>query len=156
VKPYPLVLLVLLAGCTSVQSKIEINAPAKAVRAVFFNFDDYPKWNPFIIKVDGAVADGSKVTVTVRPVGKSEITGATTVTAMTDDHLAWTGSLAIPGVFSGKHDFIIEEVGPNKTVFHNNERMSGVIIPFFDFKPTEAGFVAMNEALKKRAEESPR
>jgi hypothetical protein len=32
--------------------------------------------------------------------------------------------------------------------------MSGIIIPFFDFKPEAAGFVLMNQALKQRAEKS--
>jgi hypothetical protein len=153
--PY-LACLALLTGCTSVQTRIEINAPAKEVRSVLFNFADYPKWNPFIIKVDGEVAEGSQVYVTVKPVGKDEISGKTVVTLMTDSQLSWRGSLAIPGLFSGKHDFIIEEAGPDTTVFYNNERMSGLVIPFYDFKPTEAGFEAMNQALKARAEGNPK
>lgn len=155
-KPLCVALLALLAGCTSVQTRVEINAPAKDVRAILFGFADYPKWNPFIIKVDGTVAEGSQVYVTVKPVGKDEISGKTLVTLMTDDHLSWRGSLAIPGLFSGKHDFIIEEAGPGKTVFYNNEKMSGLVIPFYDFKPTEAGFEAMNQALKARAEGNPK
>jgi hypothetical protein len=145
-------LLGLLAGCTSVQTKVEINAPAKDVQAILYGFADYPKWNPFIIKVDGTVGQGSQVTVTVKPVGKSVISGKTVVTLMTDNHLSWRGSLAIPGLFSGNHDFVIEDAGQGKSVFYNNERMSGLIIPFYDFKPTEAGFEEMNLALKKRAE----
>jgi hypothetical protein len=155
-KPLCVALLVLLAGCTSVQTRVEINAPAKDVRAILFGFADYPKWNPFIIKVEGTVAEGSQVYVTVKPVGKDEISGKTVVTLMTDNHLSWRGSLAIPGLFSGKHDFIIEESGPGRTVFYNNEKMSGLVIPFYDFKPTEAGFEAMNQALKARAEENPK
>jgi hypothetical protein len=147
-----LALVALLAGCTSVQTRVEINAPAKDVRAILYGFADYPNWNPFIIKVDGTVAEGSHVYVTVRPVGKPQISGNTVVTLMTENQLSWRGSLAFPGLFSGKHDFIIEEVGPGGTVFHNNEKMSGMVIPFYDFKPTEAGFEKMNQALKKRAE----
>jgi hypothetical protein len=143
-----------LAGCTSVQTKIEINAPAKDVRAALLKFEDYPKWNPFIVKVDGAAAEGAKVMVTVKPVGKDPISGETTITDLSDTRLAWTGSLAIPGLFSGRHEFIVEGQGPNKTMFYQNERMSGLIIPFFDFKPEAAGFVQMNEALKKLAEEN--
>ena len=142
----------LLAGCTSVQTQIEIEAPAKDVRAVLLNFGDYPRWNPFIVSVDGAVAQGSKVRVTVKPVGKDALSGDTVVTALTDTRLAWRGSLAIPGLFRGDHEFIIEAQGPNKTIFHQNEKMSGIIIPFFDFKPEAAGFVLMNEALKKQSE----
>jgi hypothetical protein len=151
-KPLCLALLALLSGCTAIQTRIEIHAPAKDVRAVLFGFSDYPKWNPFIVRVDGTVAEGSRITVTVKPVGRPEITGDTTVLSMTDNHLSWRGSLAVPGLFSGKHDFIIEEEGPGRTVLYNNERMSGIIIPFYDFKPTEAGFEAMNRALKDRAE----
>jgi len=146
--------MILLAGCTSVQTKIEIAAPAKDVRAVLFNFGDYPKWNPFIVKVDGTVAEGSTVRVTVKPVGKATLSGNTVVTSFTDTRLAWTGSLAIPGLFRGNHEFIIEDQGPNKTIFYQNEKMSGIIIPFADFKPEAEGFVLMNEALKRQAEKS--
>jgi hypothetical protein len=144
--------VILLAGCTSVQTKIERNAPAKDVRSVLLKFEDYPRWNPFIVKVDGAPTEGSKVQVTVKPVGKDPISGETTITALTDTRLAWTGSLAIPGLFSGKHEFIIEDDGPNKTTFYQNEKMSGLIIPFFNFEPEAQGFVLMNEALKRQAE----
>jgi hypothetical protein len=148
--------LLLLSGCTAVQTRVVINAPAANVRAVFFRFGDYPAWNPFIVKVAGPVREGSDVVVTVRPVGKAEITGSTHVTAVADDHVAWTGSLAIPGLFRGHHDFRIEADGPDRTIFTNNERMAGLVIPFFDFKPTAAGFEAMNQALKRQAEALPK
>jgi hypothetical protein len=135
-----------------VQTSIVIDAPAQNVRDVLFKFDDYPNWNPFIVKVDGKVAEGSKVQVTVQPVGKAPISGETTITSLTENRLAWTGSLAVPGLFSGNHEFVIAEIGPNKTMFSQSEKMSGLIIPFFDFKPEAAGFVKMNEALKKLAE----
>jgi hypothetical protein len=145
-------LVALLSGCTSVQTSVEINAPAKDVRAVLYGFADYPRWNPFIVKVDGVVSEGSVVVVTVRPVGKPEISGRTVVTRVDDNHLSWRGSLAIPGLFRGSHDFIIKEAGPGKTLFLNNESMSGMIVPFYDFRPAEAGFEKMNQALKSRAE----
>jgi hypothetical protein len=142
----------LLAGCASVQTRIEINAPAKDVQSVLLGFEDYPRWNPFIVKVDGAVAAGAKVRVTVKPVGKDPISGETTITDLTENRLAWTGSLPIPGLFRGRHEFIVEDEGGGRTMFYQNEKMSGLIIPFFDFKPEAAGFVLMNEALKRRAE----
>jgi hypothetical protein len=151
-KPVALFGMLLLAGCTSVHTRIQIEAPAKDVRAVLLNFPAYPQWNPFIVRVDGPIAPGSKVRVTVKPVGKDALSGDTIVTSLTDTRLAWTGSLAFPGLFRGAHEFIIEEQGPNRTMFYQNEKMSGIIVPFFDFKPEAAGFVLMNEALKKRAE----
>jgi hypothetical protein len=146
--------VLLMTGCTSVQTKVEIAAPAKEVRAVLLNFPDYPNWNPFIVKVEGSVAEGSRVRVTVKPVGKDELSGDTLVTSLTQTRLAWTGSLAIPGFFRGEHEFIIEDQGPNKTMFYQNEKMSGIIIPFSNFKPEAQGFVLMNKALKDQAERS--
>jgi hypothetical protein len=153
-KPYLLAGVLLLAGCTSIQSQIEINAPAKTVRAVLYKFDDYPSWNPFIIKVDGTVAEGRDVTVTVKPVGKDQISGTTTIVSLTDNRLEWRGSLAVPGLFTGDNEFIIEELDSGRTLFRQNEKMSGIIIPFFNTDPEKAGFAAMNEALKQRAEAS--
>jgi hypothetical protein len=155
-KPIYLAGVLLLAGCTSIQSQIEINAPARAVRAVLYRFDDYPNWNPFIIKVAGTVAEGKDVMVTVKPVGKDQLSGTTTIISMTDSRLEWRGSLAIPGLFTGDHEFIIEEVGSGRTLFRQNEKMSGIIIPFFNIDPERAGFAAMNEALKKKAEAEAR
>jgi hypothetical protein len=152
-KPIYLAGIVLLAGCNSIQSKIEIDAPAKTVRSVLYQFDDYPKWNPFIVRVDGVVQQGGDVVVTVKPVGKDQISGTTTIVSKTDNRLEWRGSLAIPGLFTGDHEFIIEEIDANRTMFYQNEKMSGLIIPFFNFKPEEAGFAAMNEALKQKAEQ---
>jgi hypothetical protein len=144
--------VLLLVGCTSVQTRIEINAPARAVREALFKFDDYPRWNPFIVKVDGVVEPGKVVAVTVRPVGKDEISGPTTIVALSENRLEWRGSLAVPGLFRGDHEFIIEPLAGDRTLFCQNEKMAGLIIPFFDFKPERAGFVEMNEALKRKAE----
>jgi len=146
------------------QTRIEINAPAERVRTVLYNFAEYPKWNPYIVNVDGVVAEGNQVYLTVKPAGKSEVTGSAKITLMTKDHLSWDGvgmsqvesgpvTLAIPGVLNAKHDFTIEESGPNRTVFLNNVKWSGAAIPLLDMKPLAAGLDAMNIALKARAEE---
>jgi hypothetical protein len=165
VKPFILSCVILLAGCTTMQTRVEINAPAERVRTVLYDFEEYPKWNPYIVNVDGVVAVGNQVYLTVKPVGEPEVTGSAKVTSMTRDRLSWDGvgmsqvesgpvTLAIPGVLSAKHDFIIEESGPNRTVFRNNVKWSGAAIPLLDMKPLAAGLDAMNTALKARAEEN--
>lgn len=166
-KPYYLAIPILLAGCTTLQTQVEINAPARDVRAILYDFAEYPKWNPYITKVDGTVAEGNQIFLTVKPAGEPEITGGVTITAATQDHLSWVGSglsgiesgsisMSIPGILSARHDFIIQELGPDRTLFLNNDRMSGAAVPVFDLKPIKAGLDAMNEALKKRAEENPK
>jgi hypothetical protein len=163
-KPLFLTSLFLLAGCATLQTQVEIRAPASAVREVLFDFEDYPKWNPFIIKVDGTVAEGSDIYVTVMPAGGPEINAPARVISVAPDHLAWKGSglsqvgsgpvsVDIPGVLSARHDFIIEELGPGRTLFRNNDDFSGAAVASYNMKPIKAGLDAMNEALKKRAED---
>jgi hypothetical protein len=166
-KPFCLSCLVFLAACSSTQTRIEINAPARVVRASLFDFAAYPQWNPYIVSVDGAVENGSKVFLTVKPPGGPEINTTATILSVTENRLSWRGvgmsqlesvpiTLPIPGVLSANHDFIIEELGPEKTLFLNNIKWSGASVPFYDLKPMEAGLRAMNEALKKRAEANAR
>jgi hypothetical protein len=164
-KTYLLPVLVLLAGCTTIETKIEINAPASAVRAVLFKYDDYPLWNPYIVKVDGQVTEGGQLYLTIHPAGGAEITGYAKVLVATENQVTWLGTglsqlasgpvtLPIPGILNAKHDFIIQELGPDKTLVINNDRFSGADIPFQNFKPMEQGLEAMNEALKKRVEQA--
>lgn len=141
-----------LAGCTSITTRVEINAPADKVRAVLVDYGSYPTWNPFVVKIVGDMTAGNDVRVTVHPVGQDEITGTGHVVASDANRIAWSGHLGFPGVFSGVHTFLLEPDGPNRTVFTNSEKMQGLSILFYDFKPTEAAFVAMNQALKQRVE----
>jgi hypothetical protein len=141
-----------LAGCTAINTRVVINAPTDKVRAIVVDYGAYPSWNPFVVKVEGDMSAGKDVRVTVHPVGQAQITGTGHVLASDPDRIAWSGHLGFPGVFSGVHTFLIESDGPNRTVFSNNEKMQGLSVLFYDFKPTEAAFVAMNQALKQRAE----
>jgi hypothetical protein len=162
-KPLCMVFLVLLTGCATLQTQVEINAPAKDVRAVLYDFADYPSWNPYLIKVDGVPEVGRQVYVTVKLEGKPEITGDVTITSATDGLLSWSGSalsqvesgsisLGIPGILTADHDFIIEELGPRKTLFRSNDKLSGALVPFYGDDRVTAALDAMNAALKKRAE----
>jgi len=141
-----------LTGCTAINTRVMINAPAAKVRAIVVDYRAYPSWNPFVVKVDGDMSAGKDVRVTVHPVGQAPITGTGHVLASDPDRIAWSGRLGFPGVFSGVHTFLIEADGPNRTVFSNNEKMRGLSVLVYDFKPTAAAFVAMNQALKQRAE----
>lgn len=164
-KPCLLACVALLAGCSTVETSVVINAPAKSVRAVLFDFEDYPVWNPFITKVDGLVAEGASVYVTLKPFGKRDLNGDVIVTVLNENQLSWSGTalaqmasgpitLPVPGILSGQHDFIIRELGPDKTLFIDNDKIAGALVAFDDLNAMKQGLDAMNQALKKRAEGS--
>jgi hypothetical protein len=141
-----------LFGCTAIDTRVVINAPTAKVRSIVRDCEAYPTWNPFVVKVEGDMSAGKDVRVTVHPVGQPLIIGTGHVLASDPDRIAWSGRLGFPGVFSGVHTFLIEADGPNRTVFSNYEKMQGLSVLFYNFKPTEAAFKAMNQALKERAE----
>ncbi len=70
--------------------------------------------------------------------------------------LRWRGGLVLPGVFDGEHSFLLVEIAPQKTGLTQSEKFSGLLAPLImsgsRLQATRAGFVAMNEALKRRAE----
>jgi hypothetical protein len=61
----------------------------------------------------------------------------------------------MPGLFDGEHGFEIHPEGEGRVRLEQWERFSGFLVPLLWRRiaaPTRAGFVAMNEALKARAE----
>jgi hypothetical protein len=66
------------------------------------------------------------------------------------------GHLLVSGVFDGEHYFLLEPIGSERTRFTQGEKFSGLLVGLLGgmLSATEAGFKAMNTALKKQAERS--
>ena len=80
-----------------------------------------------------------------------------TITAVTEGRdLEWLGRLVMPGVFDGRHSFRLEATDDGRTRLTQAEEFSGVLVPFVGkvLERTRAGFGAMNEAVRVRAEAS--
>ena len=70
--------------------------------------------------------------------------------------LRWKGKLLVPGLFDGEHYFKLEAKPAGGLTFHQGELFSGILVPLFRRSldgATKQGFVAMNDALKREAEE---
>src|SRR5271169_4703820 len=89
-------------GRASIETKVEINAPASRVWAVLTDFARYPAWSPFITAIAGKPAAGERLSITIRPPGKSAITMRPTLVAVTPEReLRWLGHLIVSGFFDG-------------------------------------------------------
>ncbi len=133
---------------------IDIDAPPAEVWAVLADTAAYPDWNPFVVALEGELAVGRKLAVTIRPPGGRGITLKPTVLEVEPGiSLRWLGRLGVPRIFDGEHSFKLEPIdGGRCTRFVHGERFRGVLVPFVGslLRRTEAGFVAMNEALRDR------
>jgi hypothetical protein len=140
----------------TVRTEIEIDAPAARVWDVLTDFDAFPRWNPFIRRIDGVASERMRLSVKIQPPGGRAMTFRPTVLRVEDGRLlSWRGRTIIPGLFDGEHIFELEPLGHDRTRFVHAENFRGLLVPLLARTlrtNTRAGFERMNAALKARAE----
>lgn len=137
-------------------TEIIINAPQHTIWQVLTDFDHYAKWNPFILSSEGKAVVNTRLVNRMKQ-GEKVFTFKPTLTRVEKEtYLEWLGHLIIPGLFDGRHYFRLEAVKPGVTKLIQGERFGGLlrgIILKSMAEHTRAGFIAMNRALKQRAEQ---
>lgn len=141
-----------------IETRIAIDAPATKVWSVLTDFPAMPAWNPLIRAISGSPTPGSGLSVTIAPAGRSAMTFKPTVLIATPGReLRWLGTFLGRSMFSGEHYFVLDQATPETTHFTHGERFGGLLGPLIMrgemLEATRQGFVAMNEALKRRSEE---
>lgn len=137
-------------------TEIEIEAPPAIVWDILTDLSSYSEWNPFIVESSGAVELGAKLVNRMQPPGGKAATFKPTVTAVESArHFEWLGRLGLPGLFDGRHRFELEPTPSGGTRLVHTEQFRGLLVrPLRTSLDTATleGFIAMNEALKSRAE----
>jgi hypothetical protein len=139
----------------NIQTEILINTDITKVWDVLMDFDNYPKWNPFITSISGERILGTRLTVSINPPGGNGMTFKPTIlTLEANKEFRWKGKLGINGIFDGEHYFILESVDKDITKFIHGEKFSGLLVPFVRkmLDKTQKGFQLMNESIKKECE----
>jgi hypothetical protein len=142
-----------------IQAVVEIDAPIQTVWAELSAVSAYAEWNPFITTFEGRLVVGSRAAVRIAPPGGRPMSFRPTITAVEQgERLEWLGRVGVPGIFDGRHSFRLQAIGPDRTRLTQAEEFSGVLVPLTRsvLQKTRAGFEAMNEALRLRAEQRSR
>ena len=138
-----------------ITTEIDIAAPAREVWAVLMDFGSYGEWNPFIIGLEGRPEVGARLEARLQPPGGKAMTFKPTVTAIEEERFfQWLGKVGFNGVFDGRHSFRLNPT-EHGTRFEHSEQFTGILAGPVIKKigdSTDAGFTAMNEALKARVE----
>ncbi len=80
-----------------ITTSVDIKASPEKVWSVFTDFESYPSWNPFILKLTGAVAVGNQITAVLGGmIFKPEV-----LVYEKDKELKWLGNLFFKGLFDG-------------------------------------------------------
>lgn len=139
-----------------VRAATDIEAPAARVWSVLTDFARFSAWNPFIRRARGTPDVGETVHVRVRSsFGLPLRFSAKVLARQQDRELHWRGHVLRPWLASGDHTFSILPLGEGRVRFEQREAFGG-LLPWLASRllAREAGrgFVAMNEALRRRAE----
>ena len=140
------------------RTEIKIKTSVSRVWEVLTDFDRYPEWNPFVPDISGELERGARLNVLLTPPGQNGIRLKPVVRDVEQQKtFRWLGHLLIPGLFDGEHIFELEPLAGGSVRFVQREVFRGILVGLFRRMldtSTRQGFMAMNEALKKRAEES--
>ena len=138
-------------------TQIDIDAPPERVWEVLVDFAAYPDWNPFVLRLEGVLEVGARLSITLQQPGGKPMDFAPRVIRVEPGRgFAWLGKLVLPAVFDGRHQFDIQARGTRSKFLHT-EDFRGLLVPFMKGmleRQTRAGFEAMNQALKIRCESS--
>jgi len=136
----------------TIEHTIDIPAAPADVWRTVTDTASYEAWNPFVPQLEGDLAPGSRITVTVRP-GTKTMTFRPTLDAVdAETVIRWRGKLGVRGIFDGVHELSLEPMPDGGTRFTQRETFSGVLVPFLRriVEDTAAGFADMNVALRDR------
>ncbi len=91
---------------------VVIDAPPERVWAVLTDLAAYPAWNPFIVRAEGVMEPGRRLTLTMQPVGGRATTlRPRLVEVDAPRQLRWHGRVAMPGLMDAEHTFTLEPRG---------------------------------------------
>ena len=136
-----------------ITTSIDIDAPTDTVWAALTDFAAYPEWNPRT-RIEGRAETGERLRVAPGPDAEGMPTFTPRVLVADGRELLWRGRLYLPGLFDGEHRFLVEERGEGSRLVQS-ERFTGLLVGPLMRRygaDTEAGFHAVNAALKARAE----
>lgn len=140
-----------------IKTQIIISATPDKVWSVLTDFENHPKWNPFIKSITGEVKVGNQITVSMAPPNGKGMTFKPRVLVFDQNkEFRWIGKLIFKGLFDGEHKFELIDNRNGTTTFIHSENFKGLLVGLFKDQlenNTKKGFELMNESLKKRVEE---
>ena len=144
-------ILLKTSGLTRIlDSWVDIHAPVPDVWGALMDVGSWGQWNSFIPVVEGELAVGKTLSITVVSPGMKAMTFEPVVYAIEKyKRISWGGGF-LGFVYKGVHEFMLEEIDDNTTRFRQIEKFQGPIVLLMKemIQKTAVGYMNMNEAFK--------
>jgi hypothetical protein len=129
-----------------------IKASPDAIWKILTDAPNYPAWDPGVLRIEGTIAPGQKVTAYTKA-NPNRAFPAKVTEFVPGQKMTWVGGMPL-GLFKGVRTFTLKPKGDGSTDFTLREDYGGPLLPLFagsipDLTPTFENFVA---GLKARAE----
>ena len=141
---------------TTIRADIDIDAPAPRVWEILMDFAAYGQWNPFVARLEGDAREGASLRAAMCVGGKEVPVEVEVVRVAVQSEFAWSGGFRPRFLLNAVHRFRIEPCGSESVRFVQEELIRGLLSPIMMMRMKSdiaRQFVAMNVALKRRAEE---
>lgn len=139
-----------------IRSELHIHARPEKVWTILTDFENYPKWNPFIKSLQGEVKIGNRITARIEPPNATGMTFKPIVLSRVENkEFSWLGHLWFTGLFDGEHKFELINHGDGTTLFIQSEKFKGILLPLLKKQlqiNAKRGFEEMNLKIKELAE----
>lgn len=139
----------------SIETEALIAAPPERVWALLTGFAGYARWNPYIVRVEGAAVAGSDIIVHSVPIeGRPPMVAAVRVVSADYPAMRWDGGLPDRARFRGDHWWVLDAADDGARLRHF-EHFTGTDAPAILAAHGErirANFHIFNAALKAEAE----
>lgn len=140
----------------ALKTSIKIDAAPSVVWGVLMDFENYSKWNPFVISIKGKAEVSSYLENKLQLSEKKTMVFKPKVLVFDENkEFRWKGKMFVNGLFDGEHYFLLEKTADGNTQLIHGENFTGVfgdIIFKMIKEDTLKGFEKMNKALKATVE----
>lgn len=142
-----------------VEHSVDIDAPPARVYDVLTRTGDWPEWSTMLQFRGGTLALGEAVQLGLRTTTASYDFTARVTALEPGRAFEWLARTGLPGLFDGRHRFELAPLGAGGCRLRNVEWYTGLLVPIVGrtamMRAAPAGFAAMNEEIRRRAERSP-
>jgi hypothetical protein len=155
-------ILVFFSGCVVLASaaldrpastaRVEttVTAPALRIWRLLTDFEQYERWNPYVVRGRGNARIGNELALTLGAENGEEIEPEV-MDVKLQRKLRWRSRLLAPGILDEEQTFRIVALGRGRSRVVSETRIEGVLSPFTDTSDREQGFARMLRALADEA-----